>query len=326
MRAVAETTHGGPDVLRVSDVPIPKPGPQQVLVRVRASALNRADAHQREGNYALPPGESNIFGLEMAGEVESWGSEVKGFRKGQRVFGLVGSGGYAEYCPIDHEMAMPIPEGWSFEQAAAVPEVFFTAQETVFTRGELRKGETALIHAGGSGVGTAAIQMARHAGARVFFTAGSAEKIARGVALGAEAGINYKTQDFAVEVMKLTNGEGVDFIEDFVGAPYFARNIDLLKLDGRICFVARMGGSKVEFDISALMRKRAKLCGFQLRVQALPLKRAITRRFRQTWLPALASGKLHPVIDTVFPLEKAGEAHAYMEANRNFGKIVLRVD
>ena len=220
MRAITFATPGGPEVLRLTTVPDLVPTPEQVLVRVRATALNRADTMQRTGNYPPPAGESDILGLELAGEVEAVGAAVKGIASGDRVFGLVGSGGYAEKAVIDARMAIPIPAGWSFAQAAAVPEVFFTAQETLFTLGGLKEGETVLIHAAASGVGTAGMQMARETGARILVTAGSTEKMQRCIELGATAGCNYKERDFADWVKEVTKSQGVDLIEDFIGAAY----------------------------------------------------------------------------------------------------------
>ena len=208
MQGIIRTGDGGPEVLKLGEVPAPTPGPTQLLIDVKATALNRADTIQRQGGYPPPPGESEILGLELAGVVAAWGTEVEGFERGDRVFGLVGGGAYAEQAVIDYRMAMPIPDDWSFEKAAAVTEVFFTANETLFTLGGLSAGESVLIHAGGSGVGTAGTQMAHHAGARVFITAGSAEKIERSKQLGCTEGINYKEQDFAEEIMRLTDGEG----------------------------------------------------------------------------------------------------------------------
>jgi NADPH2:quinone reductase len=280
---------------------------------------------QRRGRYPAPPGDSEILGLELAGEVAGWGGAVKGFRKGQRVFGLVGGGGYAEYALLDHKMAMPMPEHWSFEQAAAVPEVYFTANETVFVQGRLQPGECLLVHAGGSGVGTAAIQMAHHIGATVYFTAGSPDKIERAMALGAQAGINYKTQDFVAEVKRLTNGTGVDVVEDFLGAAYLARNMDVLKTTGRLVIVATMGGAKCEIDLSVLMRKRLAVFGSVLRARSLAEKRAVTQRFLERWMQPLAQGALQPIVDSTFPLAQAAQAHARMESNENFGKIILTV-
>lgn len=325
MKAITFAKPGGPEVLELADVADPIPGPDQLLVRVCASALNRADTMQRRGAYPPPAGESDILGLELAGEVEAVGSAVHGFRLGDRVFGLVGSGGYAEQAIIDARMAMPIPDGWSFGQAAAVPEVYFTAQETIFTLGGLKAGETILIHAGASGVGTAGIQMARETGVRVLITAGSGEKIRRCLELGAEAGCNYHEQDFAEWVREQTQGRGVDLIEDFIGAAYWDRNLRSLKTGGRLVLVGLMGGVKVETNLGLILSKRLQVFGSVLRSRPLAEKIEITRHFRQTWLPLLTAGNIRPIIDTVFPLAQAAAAHQYMEDNRNFGKIVLEV-
>jgi len=326
MKAIIMDQFGGAEVLKMGEAPQPEPKPDDLLVRVRVSALNRADTLQRMGNYPSPPGDSEILGLELAGEVAGWGSNVSGFSEGDRVFGLVGGGGYAEYALLDAQMAMRIPDGWSFEEAAAVPEVFFTANETVFVLGGLQEGESVLVHAGGSGVGTAAIQMAHHIGATVYFTAGSQDKIDRAMALGADAGINYKTQDFVEEIKKLTDGAGVDVVEDFLGASYLAGNMEVLKTTGRLVVVATMGGIKTEINLNLLMRKRLTIHGSVMRSRPLEEKRGITQRFEERWLPALVSKDLKPIIDSSFPLAEAAAAHTYMEANQNFGKILLTVD
>jgi putative PIG3 family NAD(P)H quinone oxidoreductase len=288
--------------------------------------LNRADTLQRRGQYPPPPGDSDILGLELAGEVEAVGAAVSGFAPGDRVFGLVGGGSYAEKALLDYRMAIPIPRQWDFVQAAAVPEVFFTANETLFTLGGLQRGETVLIHAGASGVGTAGIQMACHMGARVLVTAGSAEKIARTLELGAAAGINYHEEDFAVRVQELTNKVGVDLIQDFIGAAYWQRNLQCLKVGGRLVLVALMGGAKVEANLGLLLQKRLHVIGSVLRSQPLANKIAMTQRFRERWLPLLESGAVRPIIDTTFPLADAAAAHRYMEENRNVGKILLVVE
>lgn len=326
MKAIMCANPGGPEVLQLTEVPDPVPGPEDLLVRVRASALNRADTLQRRGLYPPPPGESAILGLELAGEVLAVGPNAPGFAPGDRVFGLVGGGGYAEKALMDSRMAMPIPAAWSFLDAAAVPEVFFTANETLFTLGQLTAGETVLIHAGASGVGTAGIQMACQAGARVLVTAGSDEKIARTVALGATAGINYKTEDFAARVLELTNKAGVELVQDFIGAAYWQRNLQCLKVGGRLVLVGLMGGAKVEADLNLILRKRLHIIGSVMRSQSLENKIAITQRFRDRWLPLLASGVLRPIIDQTYPLAEAAAAHRYMEDNRNTGKIMLAVD
>jgi len=325
MQAITLTTPGDPEVLHLATVPDPVPTADQIVVRVRATALNRADTLQRRGLYPPPPGESEILGLELAGEVESVGSAVKDIAPRDHVFGLVGGGGYAEKALIDARMAMPIPSGWSFVQAAAVPEVFFTAQETLFTLGNLQKGETVLIHAAASGVGTAGIQMAREIGARILVTAGSEEKIRRCLELGATAGCNYKERDFADWVKEVTKGQGVDLIQDFIGAGYWNQNLQSLKTGGRLVLVGLMGGVKVEANLQLIMAKRLQIFGSVLRSRPLADKIDITQRFCNRWLPLLASGRIQPMIDRTFPLAQAAEAHRYMEENRNFGKIILEV-
>ena len=325
MQAITFETPGGPEVLKLDQAPDPAPAPEQVLVRVRASALNRADTLQRQGQYPPPPGESEILGLELAGEVEAVGSAVTDVAIGDRVFGLVGGGGYAEKAVIDARMAMPIPDSWSFTQAAAVPEVYFTAQETIFTLAGLQQGETILIHAGASGVGTAGIQMARQTGANVLVTAGWAEKIQRCIDLGATAGCNYKEQDFAEWVQRVTDGKGVDVIEDFIGAAYWDKNLNSLTIGGRLVLVGLMGGVKVETNLGLILRKRLQVFGSVLRSRTLEDKIDITRRFQENWLPLLAAGTIKPTIDRSFPLAQANEAHQYMEDNKNFGKIILEV-
>lgn len=326
MKAIIRTGDGGPEVLQLAEAPSPTPTATQILVDVHATALNRADTIQRRGGYPPPPGESDIIGLEIAGTVSAMGDAVKGgISKGDRVFGLVGGGGYAEQAVIDYRMAMPIPEAWSFEEAAAVPEVFFTANENIFTLGKLSAGETILIHAGGSGVGSAGVQISQHAGATVFVTAGTPEKINRCKELGATEGINYKTTDFVTEIQRLTDGQGVDVVLDFIGAPYFERNLSILKTKGRLLQVGLIGGSATEINLNTVMRNRLQIIGSVMRPQSTDEKIAITQRFVERWLPGLKSGVLQPIIDTVFPLAEAAQAHAYMEANRNFGKIILRV-
>ena len=324
MKAVIRTGNGGTEVLKIGEIPPPQPTETQLLVDVKATALNRADLIQRRGGYPPPQGESEILGLEIAGKVSDLGENVSNFNIGDRVFGLVGGGGYAEKAVIDHRMAMPIPSDWSFEEAAAVPEVFFTANENIFTLGQLTKSETILIHAGGSGVGSAGIQIAHHAGANVFVTAGTTDKINKCIELGAKAGINYKETDFANEISRLTNGDGVDVVLDFIGAEYLQRNLNILKTKGRLLQVGLMSGSETDINLGIIMRKRLKIIGSVMRPQSLEEKIAITQRFVEYWLPELKVGTLQPIIDTIFTLEQVQEAHEYMEKNRNFGKIILK--
>ena len=325
VKAIIRTGDGGPEVLQIGEVPSPNPTETQVLVDVHATALNRADMIQRRGGYPPPPGDSEILGLEIAGTVSAMGSAVKGVSKGDRVFGLVGGGGYAEQAVIDYRMAMPMPDEWTFEQAAAVPEVFFTASDNIFTQGGLSTGEAILIHAGGSGVGTAGVQISHRAGAKVFVTAGTSEKIENCKALGAVEGINYKETDFVAEILHLTDGQGVDVVVDFIGATYLERNLSVLKTKGRLLQLGLISGSVTEINLNTVMRKRLQLIGSVLRTRSIDEKIGVTQRFMDSWLPELKSGKIRPIIDTVFPLAEAGKAHAYMEANRNFGKIILKV-
>ncbi len=313
MKAITRNGDGGPEVLQLSEVSPPQPTETQLLVNVKATALNRADLIQRRGGYPPPPGESEILGLEIAGTVLGIGEAVSGFNEGDRIFGLVGGGGYAEQAVIDYRMAMFIPDGWSFEEAAAVPEVFFTANENIFTLGRLLASETILIHAGGSGVGTAGIQIACHAGAHVFVTAGTFDKIDNCKTLGAIAGINYKQSDFVAEIGRLTDGDGVDVVLDFIGAPYLARNLQILKTKGRLLQVGLMGGSATEIDLGMVMRKRLQIIGSVMRPQSLDEKISITQRFVDRWLPTLKTGTLQPVIDSVYPLAQTREAHQYMD-------------
>ncbi|HVR97479.1 MAG TPA: NAD(P)H-quinone oxidoreductase [Thermoanaerobaculia bacterium] len=324
-RAVVFDGHGGVEVMRIAEVPRPEPGPGQLLVWVRASALNRADLLQRAGEYDPPPGESQVPGVEIAGEVESWGEGVQGFRRGDRVMGLVGSGGYAEHCLLDAGMAVPVPDAWSWAEAAAVPESFYTADTTLFELGELGPGQTLLLHAAASGVGTACIQLARAVGARVFCTAGSDAKIARCLELGADAGVNYKTHDFVDAVRDWTGGAGVDVVEDFIGIPYLNRNLSVLKDGGRLIQVGLLEGWLGEVDLLPVVLRRLQIKGSAMRPRPIADKRAITRKFRERWLPLFMEGRLRPVIDSVFPFEEVVAAHEHMEANRNFGKIVLEL-
>ena len=330
IRAVVCDTYGGPEVLKISEIPRPEPGPGQLLVRVRAAALNRADVLQRQGEYDPPPGESNVLGVEIAGEVEAWGDGVEGFQKGQGVLGIVGSGGYADCCLMDAGMAVPVPAGWSWEDAAAVPEVFYTADTTLFELGELAAGQSVLIHAAASGVGTACIQLAREIGAaRIFCTAGSDEKLARCRELGGPVeviGINRKTQDFVAEIRRVTEGVGVDVVEDFVGIEYLARNLSVLKDGGRLVVVGLLSGWEGPIDLLPVVLRRLQIKGSAMRPRSLNDKRAITRKFQERWLPLLVAGRLKPVIDSVFPLERVAEAHERMESNESFGKIIRTLD
>ena len=325
MQAVTFTIPGNPEVLTITQQDSPQPRPNELLVKVHATALNRADLSQRRGSYPPPAGHSPILGLEIAGEVVGWGSAIKDFKKGDRVFGLVDGGGYAEYCVIDQNMAMSIPNEWNYEYAAAIPEVFLTAQVCLFQLGELQKNQSVLIHAGGSGVGTAAIQLAKQIGATVFITAGNTEKIQKCLSLGANIGINYKTEDFVTVINTQTNNLGVDVIIDPVGGDYFSRNLTLLKKEGRLIQIAAMGGKTAEIPLRLIVMHRLQIKGNAMRSRPLEQKRQITAEFRERWLPLLVAGKIKAVIDSVFPIEKVQDAHRYLESNQNFGKVILKL-
>lgn len=326
MKVITLPQYGGPEVLTVAEAPKPEPGPDQILVRVRAIGVNRADGLQRQGLYPMPPGLSDVPGLELAGEVAALGPGVNEHAVGDRVFGLVAEGAYAEYAVMDQVLAVPIPDSWGFVEGASVIEVFCTANETLFELAALKAGQSVLIHAGGSGVGTAAVQMARHAGATVYFTAGSQRKINRVLELGGDAGFNYHTHDFVEEVFRATGGEGVDAIEDFIGAEYLMRNIALLRETGCLVLVGILGKPIGDFDVRPMFRKRLRIFGFTLRAQSLDNKRAIVGRFRETWLPLLAAGTIKPVIHAAVPFDEARRAHEIMEANENLGKVVITID
>ena len=300
-------------------------GPDEVLVDVRAAAVNRADLWQARGHYPPPFGASEILGLEMAGVVREVGAAVQTFGSGDRVCALLPGGGYAEQVSVPAGMLLRLPADWSFVQGAAVPEVWYTAYINLFDEGGLKAGETALIHAGASGVGTAAIQLAVDAGARALATAGSDEKVARCRELGAELAVNYKEVDFVAEIMAATDGAGVDVILDPVGGGYLARNVALLKPFGRLVNIANLGGSKGELDMGRVLGRRLRLIGSTLRGRPAAEKIAITRQFEEAVWPKLADGRLRPVIDRVFPIAEAGAAHAYVLENRNIGKVILEV-
>ncbi|MDP6792468.1 MAG: NAD(P)H-quinone oxidoreductase [Anaerolineales bacterium] len=300
-------------------------GTGEVLVDVHATALNRADLFQRAGKYPPPPGASKILGLEIAGEVSVLGENVEGCKLGDRVCALLAGGGYAERAAVPAEMLMPVPEGWDFEQAAAVPECFLTGFVNFYMEAGLQRGETVLTHGGASGVGTAAIQLACASGNSIFVTAGSAEKVARCEELGAELAINYREHDFVESVLAYTEGAGVDVIMDIVGGDYLHRNLKLLKPKGRLVIISTLGGAHTEIDLGVLMRRRACIIGSVLRGRSLAEKIEIKQRFMQRFWSLFLEGRLRPVIDSVFPIEQAVAAHLRMAENRNVGKIVLKV-
>lgn len=327
MKAVTIPEYGGPEVLAIRTLQKPHLGPEDIGVRVRAAGVNRADCLQREGLYPMPPNvDSLVPGLELAGEVDAIGSAVSRFKPGDRVFGLVSSGGCAEYACIDQGLAVPIPANWDFTTAASVIEVFCTANETVFEMGGLRADESILIHAGASGVGTAAVQLAKHEGATVLFTAGSRAKIDAVIGLGADHGILYKSYDFVEEVLRFTAGVGVDQVEDFIGADYLMRNLAVLKAKGRLVLVGLMGGDTASFHMGTMLRKRLAIFGFTMRAQSIAEKRAIVDRFESRWMSPLSRSLIKPIIYATFPLTEVSKAHEVMEHDENVGKIVLTVE
>jgi putative PIG3 family NAD(P)H quinone oxidoreductase len=305
--------------------PDPAMGQDEVLVAVRATAVNRADLLQSRGQYPPPPGVTDILGLEMAGTIAALGEAVQGWLPGDPVMALLPGGGYAEKAAVHHGLLMRLPDGWSFAQGAAVPEAWLTAFLNLFIEGRLQPGQRVLIHAGASGVGTAAMQMAREGGAAVYATAGSAEKLAACRRWGATLAIDYKNQDFAVEIKAHAKGKGVDMILDPVGAAYLKRNLDTLAPGGRLVNIGLMGGSRAEIDLGLVLGKSLRLVGSRLRPRPVLEKIEITRRFEERFFPMLASGQLQPVIDRVFPITEAGTAHARVEENRNIGKVILEV-
>ncbi len=326
MKAVVISEHGPPSVLRVEEVEEPALGPTRVKIAVRATALNRADLLQRIGRYPAPKGvDPRIPGLEFAGVVEEIGPEVSDVKPGDRVMGLLGGGGYAAKVVVEERMLLPIPDSLSDEEAAAIPEVFATAFDALFLQLNLRMGERLLIHAVASGVGLAALQLAKTAGCTVFGTAGSDEKLQRAKELGLDVGINYRKTDFADIVSHETEDQGVDAVVDLVGAQYWGRNLTALARRGRLILVGLVSGAKAETNLSLILNKRLTIIGTVLRARSIEEKIALTQSLRRHVLPLLETGRLRAVIDRVFPLEQAAEAHAYMESNTNAGKIVLRV-
>ncbi len=326
MRAIVITKPGGPEVLQAREIEEPVPGPDDLLVEVKATALNRADLLQRLGRYApTPEVRADVLGLEMAGVVAATGTRVTEFKAGDRVFGLLGGGGYAQRVVIHRGMAARMPERLSFVQAAAVPEVFITAHDALFNWCGLQMGDRVLVHAVGSGVGTAAVQLARCAGAFSLGTAGSADKLSKAKALGLNVGINYRDEKFAEVVQRETRGQGVQAILDVVGAPYWEGNIASLAVRGHMVLVGTMGGAAAQVNLAALMGKRLSVHGTVLRARGVEEKIALAGQMKRHVLPLLESGAVQPVLDRVFPLEQAAEAHRYMESNANFGKIVLEV-
>jgi len=325
MIAIEIRAPGGPEVLVPVERPTPVPAPGEVLIKVAAAGVNRPDIFQRLGRYAPPPGASDIPGLEVAGTIEQLGPEVRDWRIGDEVCALVAGGGYAEYCAAPAPQCLPLPRGLDLIAAAAIPETFFTVWTNVFERGRLQAGESLLVHGGSSGIGTTAIQLARARGARVFATAGSAAKCEACERLGAERAINYREADFAAVVRDLTGGRGVDVVLDMVGGEYFARNIDVLALEGRLVEIATLHGVKAELNIQTIMGRRLTITGSTLRPRPVAEKGAIAAALRQHVWPLLESAAVRPIVHATFPLRDAAEAHRVMEAGAHIGKLVLVV-
>ncbi|WP_313703161.1 NAD(P)H-quinone oxidoreductase [Massilia sp.] len=325
MRAIEITQPGKPEVLRPCERPLPELKAGEVLIRVHAAGINRPDVLQRMGHYPVPPGASDLPGLEVAGEIVDGELGDSGFKKGDMVCALVQGGGYAEYCAAPLAQCLPVPAGLSAVEAASLPETFFTVWTNVFDRAGLSDGETLLVQGGTSGIGVTAIQLATARGHRVFATAGNDEKCRACEELGAERGINYRTEDFVAVVKELTAGKGVDVVLDMVAGDYVAREIDCLADDGRIALIALLGGAKANVDLGQVLRRRLSISGSTLRPRPVAFKGAIAQKLREQVWPLFAQGKIKPVIYKTFPLEQAAEAHALMESSTHVGKIVLQV-
>lgn len=326
MRVIEITSFGAPDVLRLGERPASIPGAGELLIRVAASGVNRPDVLQRTGNYPVPPGASDIPGLEVAGEIVSGDAQAMadaGFKIGDRVCALVAGGGYAELCVAPVGQCLPVPPGLSDMEAASLPETFFTVWSNVFERAYLQKGETLLIQGGSSGIGVTAIQMAKALGARVLVTAGSDEKCSACLALGADHAINYRTSDFVEEIKKLTSGKGVNVILDMVAGSYVAREVECLAEDGRLVIIAVQGGVKAEFNAGLVLRRRLTITGSTLRPRSLEFKTTMAKALKANVWPLIASGAIKPVIHSTFAAADAAKAHALMESNQHVGKIVL---
>ncbi|MGD8368260.1 MAG: NAD(P)H-quinone oxidoreductase [Desulfobacterales bacterium] len=327
MKAICVKEPGGPEQLFTCEVPEPAVGDNDIMVRVRAAGVNRADILQRKGMYPPPSGASDILGLEVAGEVERVGPKCRRWGPGDRVFAVVSGGGYAQKAVFHESLAMPVPEVLDHPRAAAVGEVFLTAYQALFWLGNLQKGETVLIHAGASGVGTAAVQLAHRNGCRVLVTAGTQEKADACRDLGADVGIVYRSEDFNERVLAVTEGHGVDVILDFIGGSYFAKNLGCIALDGRLVILSLLGGRYPrDADLGVLLQKRIRIIGSTLRSRSLDYRARLAEEFVQRWLPKFSTGDLKPIVDRVLPWVQAAEAHRVMEGNRNIGKIILSVD
>ncbi|HKX41653.1 MAG TPA: NAD(P)H-quinone oxidoreductase [Burkholderiaceae bacterium] len=326
MKAIEITGYGAPEVLKPAERPAPVAGAGELLIRVAASGVNRPDVLQRKGHYPVPPGASDLPGLEVAGTIvdgDAAAIAAAGFKIGDRVCALIAGGGYAELCVAPVGQCLPVPAGFSDVEAASLPETFFTVWSNVFDRGRLQPGETLLVQGGTSGIGVTAIQLAKAAGAKVVATAGSDDKCAACVALGAYHAINYRTQDFVAEVKRLTGGQGANVVLDMVAGDYVARELQCLADDGRLVIIAVMGGVKSEIDAGAVLRRRLVITGSTLRPRPVAFKTAIAAALRANVWPWLESGRVKPVIHQVFPAVEAAAAHALMESNQHIGKLVL---
>ncbi|MDX2171286.1 MAG: NAD(P)H-quinone oxidoreductase [Deltaproteobacteria bacterium] len=326
MKAIVFDSPGDESVLKLGDAPAPPLGPDDLRIRVRATAVNRADLLQRQGMYPPPPGASPILGLECAGEVSEVGSNVRGWSVGERAMALLAGGGYAAEAVVHAGSAMRVPAALSDAEAGALPEVFLTAFLNIFMLGEPPEGGSVLVHGGGSGVGTAAISLCKAAGLRVVVTAGSAEKCERCLAHGADVAINYRDGDFVDAVRGATAGKGVNVVLDAIGAKYLESNLNALAVEGRLVLIGLMGGTRSEIDLAGLMLKRLRVIGSTLRTRSHAEKAAIVTAFVERFGAALAAGTLRPVLDRVLPLAQAGEAHRIMKASEHFGKLGLRVE
>jgi NADPH2:quinone reductase len=325
MTVIGIRAPGGPEMLAVERRPLPQPAAGEVLVKVAAAGVNRPDVMQRQGLYPPPTGATDIPGLEIAGEVVALGAGVTRWKLGDQVMALVVGGGYAEYCPAHESHCLPVPAGLTLTEAAAIPETFFTVWHNAFERGALKRGETLLVHGGSSGIGTAAIQLARELGARVITTAGSPEKLVACRKLGAAVAVNYRTEDFVAATKAATDGKGADVILDMIGGDYIERNYEAAAIDGRVVQIAFQASPKATVDFRRIMFKRLTHTGSTLRARSVPDKAAIARAVEANVLPLIAAGKVKPVIDSTFPLAQAAAAHARMETSAHIGKIVLVV-
>jgi putative PIG3 family NAD(P)H quinone oxidoreductase len=325
VKAVVFDEPGGESVLRLADVPAPPLGPGTLRIRVAATAVNRADLLQRQGLYPPPPGASDILGLECSGTVAELADGVRGFAPGDPVMALLAGGGYAEEVVVDAGSVMPVPDAIPLEHAAALPEVFLTVHLNVFRLGALAEGGSVLVHGGGSGIGTAAIQLVKQAGGRILVTAGSDGKGQRCLELGADAAVNYREGDFVAAARELTDGRGVDVVLDSIGAPYLTKNLEALATGGRLVLIGLMGGAKAEIPLGALLMRRLSVIGSTLRTRSAAEKAEIVADFLARFGSALASGAIGPVVDRVLPLAQAGDAHRIVKASEHFGKVLLAV-